>query len=441
MKKVTNLIKVFIFGALVAGFTACNDKGTDPDPDPTPTGPSTISGSITTNTTWTAGNQYILSGFVYVEDGATLTIEPGTIIKGEKSSKGSLIVKRGGKIIANGTVDKPIVFTSNQAKGQRAAGDWGGLVLLGKAPVNKADARIEGENISEFGGTDPADNSGSLKYVRIEFAGIAFETDKEINGLTFGGVGSGTTVDYVQVSYSGDDSYEWFGGTVNAKHLIAYRGLDDDFDTDNGYSGMVQYGLIIRDPAVADQAGDSNAFESDNDATGTEAMPKTAAKFANVTATIAPGTLDSKYNTALRLRRSSELKVYNSVFSAPYKIGVLLQNASVDNYKSGKLVLQGIALQGATKMFDGVDETLFNTAANKNKVYTSVADLMLDSNFNSISVRPVGIPKAGSPLLTGGVTLPSGFEAAPYIGAFNTTDWTATWANFDPQNTDYDTAK
>ena len=172
---------------------------------------------------------------MYVEDGATLTIEPGTIIKGEKSSKGSLIVKRGGKIIANGTVDKPIVFTSNQAKGSRAAGDWGGLVLLGKAPVNKTPAVIEGENLTQFGGTDAADNSGSLKYVRIEFAGIAFETDKEINGLTFGGVGSGTTIDYVQVSHSGDDSYEWFGGTVNAKHLIAFRGLDDDFDTDNRF--------------------------------------------------------------------------------------------------------------------------------------------------------------------------------------------------------------
>ena len=443
MKKVTNFVKVFIFGALVVGFTACNkdDGGGTVTPNPQPTGPETVKGSITTSTTWKVGTQYILSGFVYVEDGATLTIEPGTIIKGEKSSKGSLIVKRGGKIIANGTVDKPIVFTSNQAKGSRAAGDWGGLVLLGKAPVNKTPAVIEGENLTEFGGTDAADNSGSLKYVRIEFAGIAFETDKEINGLTFGGVGSGTTIDYVQVSHSGDDSFEWFGGTVNAKHLIAYRGLDDDFDTDNGYSGTVQYGLIIRDPAVADQAGDSNAFESDNDATGTEAMPKTAAKFANVTATIAAGTLDPKFNAALRLRRSSELKIYNSVFSAPYKLGVLLENGSIDNYISGKLVLQGIALQGATTNFKGVDETIFNAAANKNKVYTAVADLMLDANFNSITARPVGIPKAGSPLLTGGVTLPAGFEPAPYIGAFNTTDWTAQWANFDPQNTDYDTAK
>ena len=191
-----------------------------------------------------------------------LTIEPGTIIKGDKLTKGTLIVKPGAKIMAEGSATKPIVFTSSSAKGSRNYGDWGGIILLGKAPVNKTPATIEGENVSTFGGTDAADNSGTLKYVRIEFAGIAFETDKEINGLTFGGVGSGTTIDYVQVSYSGDDAYEWFGGSVNAKHLISYRTLDDDFDTDWGFSGNVQYAMALRDPAVADQCScsDSNGF-------------------------------------------------------------------------------------------------------------------------------------------------------------------------------------
>ncbi len=217
MKKLSSFVKLFIFGALLTGFTACNKEDEDDIITPPTGGTETITGSITANTTWRAGNKYVLTGFVYVESGATLTIEPGTIIKGDKPTKGSLIVKPGAKIIAVGTQDKPIVFTSNQAAGQRAAGDWGGLVLLGKAPVNKTPAYVEGENVSQFGGTDPADNSGQLKYVRIEFAGIAFETDKEINGLTFGGVGSGTQVDYVQVSYSGDDAYEWFGGTRQCK--------------------------------------------------------------------------------------------------------------------------------------------------------------------------------------------------------------------------------
>lgn len=437
MKQITNWYKILLFGALLVGFTACN---TDDDNDllPPPTGGTeTITGSISSNTTWKTGNKYVLSGFVYVDKGATLTIEPGTIIKGDKITKGSLIVQPGAKIIAVGTPEKPIVFTSNQARGQRAAGDWGGLVILGKAPVNKTPAYVEGENVSQFGGGDPADNSGQLKYVRIEFAGIAFETDKEINGLTFGGVGSGTQVDYVQVSYSGDDSYEWFGGTVNARHLIAYRGLDDDFDTDNGFSGMVQYGLIIRDPGIADQAGDSNAFESDNDASGSEATPKTAAKFANITATIAAGELSSKYRSAMRLRRSSELSVYNSVFTAAYPKGVELQDKVADNYKAGKLKLEGIVLQGAVAPFSGVDQTVFDAAANKNKVYATVAELMLDATFNSLITRPVVVPKVGSPLLSGGATLPAGFEATAYRGAFGATDWTTGWANFDPQNTEY----
>jgi hypothetical protein len=436
MKKLTEVFRLFLFGALVVGFTACNsNNGTDPDP--IPAGPQTISGSIASNTTWKAGGTYILSGFVYVDNNAILTIEPGTIVKGDKPTKGSLIIKPGAKIVAVGTQDKPIVFTSNQPAGQRAAGDWGGLVLLGKAPVNKTPSVIEGENISTFGGNDPADNSGQLKYVRIEFAGIAFETDKEINGLTFGGVGSGTQIDYVQVSYSGDDSFEWFGGTVNARHLIAYRGLDDDFDTDNGFSGTVQYGLIIRDPKIADQAGDSNAFESDNDASGSEATPKTSARFANVTATIAAGTLDSKFRSATRLRRSTELSIYNSVFTAAYPRGIELQDKVADNYKAGKLKIEGVILQGAITPLLGVDQAIFEAAGNKNKVFTTVAELMMDANFNILNTRPVVLPKAGSPLLTGGVTLPAGFEATTYRGAFGANDWTTGWANFDPQNTAY----
>ncbi|WP_373513799.1 T9SS C-terminal target domain-containing protein [Persicitalea sp.] len=439
MKKTTNFIKAFLFGALVVGFTACDKDDPTPPTPPTPTGPSMISGNITTNTTWTADKKYVLDGFVYVKDGVTLTIEPGTIIRGDKQKKGSLIVERGGKIMAVGTKEKPIVFTSNLPAGQRAAGDWGGVIIMGKAPQNKpGDPVIEGEGTAKYGGDQPNDNSGKLKYVRIEFAGVALATDNEINGLTMGGVGSGTEIDYVQVSYGGDDSFEWFGGTVNAKHLISYRGLDDDFDTDNGFSGNVQYGLIIRDPKVADQAGDSNAFESDNDGTGTTATPQTSAKFANITATIAPGTLDSKYRSALRLRRNTALSVYNSLFVAPYVKGLEVENPpTIENYKTGKLVVQGLVLQGAVTPLVGVDETIFNTAANKNKVYTNVADLMLDANFNSLTTRPVLLPKAGSPLLTGGVTLPAGFEPAPYIGAFKDTDWTAGWANFDPQNTDY----
>jgi len=280
-----------------------------------------------------------------------------------------------------------------------------------------------------------------MKYVRIEFAGIAFETDKEINGLTFGGVGSGTTIDYIQVSHSGDDSFEWFGGTVNAKHLIAYKGLDDDFDTDNGYSGNVQFGFILRDPVVADQCScsDSNGFESDNDATGSEALPKTKAKFANVTMVMGEGTPDPKFRSQYRIRRSSELGIYNSVSTGEWtaKGGLELQDAVAQNYLDGKMAYLGVFVQHAKKPIVSGDETKLKNAANKNFFTSNPADLKLAAGYNKISGKPGLIPQAGSLLLTGGATLPSGFDVTNYVGAFNTTDWTDKWANWDPQNTVY----
>lgn len=443
MKKLTTwlLAMLVLTASVVVVSCKTDDDGKDPGPVD-PVGETiTVKGSITTATTWKAANKYIIEGFVYVDNNATLTIEPGTIIKGDKLTKGSLIVKPGAKIMAEGTAAKPIVFTSSAAKGARNYGDWGGIILLGKAPVNKTPATIEGENVSTFGGTDAADNSGTLKYVRIEFAGIAFETDKEINGLTFGGVGSGTTIDYVQVSYSGDDAYEWFGGTVNAKHLISYRTLDDDFDTDWGFSGNVQYGVALRDPAVADQCAcsDSNGFESDNDASGSGASPKTSAKFSNMSIFIAPGTVNAKYRSAFRIRRNSAVSIYNSIVSAAYpKGGLELEGDSTQaNFKAGRSDYRGLVLTGMTKSIVSGDETLLKDAARKNSFGADVATLKLDAAYNTLGAGLKVLPQTGSPLLTGGVTLPAGFEANTYIGAFGTTDWTTGWTNFDPQNTEY----
>jgi hypothetical protein len=401
----------------------------------------TIKGSITTNTIWAAKNKYLLEGFVYVEAGATLTIEPGTIIKGDKSTKATLIVKPGAKIIAEGTASKPIVFTSNQPKGSRNYGDWGGVILLGKAKVNKNPATIEGENISTFGGIDENDNSGIVKYVRIEFGGIAFETDKEVNGLTFGGVGKGTTIDYVQVSYSGDDSYEWFGGNVNAKHLIAFKGLDDDFDTDWGFSGFVQYGFSLRDPKVADQCtcSDSNGFESDNDSVGSDATPQTSCKFANTTIIIAEGTPDPKFRSGYRLRRNSALSVYNSLVVGAYpKGGFELGDAATQaNFAADRSDFRGLIMAGMSKGIVMGDEGKLKEAARKNSFGVDPATLGLNANYKAVSGKPGLLPVAGSILLNGGATLPAGFEATNFVGAFGTIDWTDGWANWDPQNTDY----
>lgn len=157
---------------------------------------------------------YLLKGWVYIADGAELTIEPGTVIKGDKDTKAAIIAERGGKLIAQGSQSEPIVFTSEQAAGSRKPGDWGGIILCGKATNNKEEQQIEGGPRSKHGGSNDADNSGVLSYVRIEFAGYPFATDQEINGLTLGSVGNGTKIDHVQVSYSNDDSFEWFGGAV-----------------------------------------------------------------------------------------------------------------------------------------------------------------------------------------------------------------------------------
>lgn len=437
------LHKLFILSALTFGTVACGKLENDfQEPTPVSSRESVvISGSISQNTTWTADKKYLLSGFVYVEAGATLTIQPGTIIKGDLPTKGSLIIKPGAKIIAEGTVDKPIIFTSNQAAGNRKAGDWGGLVILGKAKVNKTPITIEGENTTTFGGDNDADNSGILKYVRIEFAGVAFETDKEVNGLTLGAVGSGTKIDYVQISYSGDDAFEWFGGAVNAKHLISYRTLDDDFDTDNGFSGKVQFAVALRDPSVADQCScsDSNGFESDNDGSGSTALPQTSAQFANVSLFIAPGTIDKKYRSAFRIRRNSALSIFNAVVNGAYpKAGLELEGtASQSNFTSGKADYKGLILTGLTTASLNVNQPLFTNEARKNVVSWNVTDLGFHSSFNALN-SPVFTPTKTSKVLTNGVVLPTGFDTATYNGAFDgTTDWTAKWTNFNPQTTEY----
>lgn len=438
-----NIHKLLFIAAIALGTTSCGQLENDfQEPAPIASRESVVvRGAITSNTTWTADKKYLLNGFVYVEAGVTLTIQPGTIIKGDLPTKGTLIIKPGAKILAEGTEDQPIVFTSNQAIGQRKPGDWGGLILLGKAKVNKNPITIEGENVTTFGGDNDNDNSGILKYVRIEFAGVAFETDKEINGLTLGGVGNGTKIDYVQISHSGDDAFEWFGGAVNAKHLIAYRTLDDDFDTDNGFSGKVQYAVSLRDPLVADQCScsDSNGFESDNDGSGSTALPQTSAKFANISLYIASGAVDKKYRSAFRIRRNSALSIYNTVVNGAYpKAGLELEGtASQDNFKAGKSEYKGLIITGMAVPISGVETALFNDANRKNTINWKLEDLGLDTDFNLLN-SPKFTPQKGSKILADGVTLPAGFESASYRGAFDgSNDWTKKWTNFNPQTTEY----
>ncbi len=430
----------------------------------------TVSSDITTNTTWSGIVK--LENKIYVKNGATLTIAPGTIIRGDKTTQGTLIVTRGSKIIADGTVNNPIIFTSNEAAGARSEGDWGGLVILGNAINNQpgGKANIEGITPStdtEFGGTDDADNSGVIRYVRIEFAGIALQPNKEVNGITFGSVGDKTVVDNVQVSFSGDDSFEWFGGTVDCKHLIAYRGLDDDFDTDFGYRGRVQFGLIIRDASMSDAAGDSNGFESDNDATGSNAKPLTAPVFSNITLIGAKGDgttvlpQGEKFEKAFRLRRNTATSVFNSIITG-WEKGLSIEGTSTeDNVTGDSLVFaNNIMVNFAAKTNVVTASPSFYQpwfGAKSNDTTSLLSDVKLinafkfdetiDARLTVGSVAATGADFKNKKFVGGFVTEPVGantfWTETKYRGAFNVTDntaktdWTDGWANFDPENTVY----
>jgi hypothetical protein len=261
------------------GAAACSDDSTAPPP-PT-TGAARLSGSITANRTLSKDTVYTISGFVYVNSGAVLTIPAGTRLVGDSAVAGSaLYILRGARIEANGTAAEPIVFTSARAVGNRAPGDWGGLILVGNATVNRANGVIiEGSNASIPGasttgtvyseGTNDADNSGTLRYVRVEFGGFAVATDQELNSFTLAALGSGTTLEYLQAVAGLDDNFEWFGGTANARFLVSYESGDDHFDTSEGFRGRVQYAIAYQSTVLQPRPGtggvsvDPQGFEVD----------------------------------------------------------------------------------------------------------------------------------------------------------------------------------
>ncbi|MBD1392374.1 hypothetical protein [Mucilaginibacter glaciei] len=478
--------KILFVAAIGLSFlaTSCSKNTVDPTTTQPPVTTETtvsVAADVTTNTTWTADKIYLLKGNIFVTGNATLTIQPGTIIKGDKATKGALIVTRGSKIDATGTVDKPIVFTSSQSVGARAQGDWGGVILLGSAP-NNAGSAIAIEGISDatdkgkHGGSNATDNSGTLKYVRIEYAGIALSPDNEINGLTFGSVGSGTTIDYVEVYRSGDDAFEWFGGSVNCKHLLAIDTWDDDFDTDNGFSGKIQFGLAQRLAATADVSG-SNGFESDNNATGTNATPVTSAVFSNMTIlgpreflTGGPS-INANFQHGAQIRRNSSISILNSVI-AGYTEGVFYDDAlpagstvnSSTNLTSGSSVFTNNIIAASNSKSNQIKAsnattlatiTALITASNTflpdvfaGGIYTDPYKFSADLAGTTSGVLRSGIPNftqvASSVALTGAVftnakVTDAYFDKVAYRGAFGTTDWTSGWASYDPQNLPYTT--
>jgi hypothetical protein len=303
-------------------------------------GDTTLSGVISASLTLKSCKIYKLDGLVYVANNATLTIEPGTLIKGMKgipaggieTAGGALIVTRGSRLNAVGNVTNPIVFTSNEPV--PASGDWGGVVLIGKAPTNYGTPlSIEGVSPNSapvditYGGPGNynfADNSGILKYVRIEYAGFELTVDNELNGLSLYGVGNGTTLDYIEVYKSKADAFSFAGGTVNASHLLAIDALDDMFYTNFGYTGTISFGLGIADPTRSSR-NQSNGVESENNTTGAPTVPFTHPVYNNITivgvpnATIASNTSglpagNGKYGRAAHLKRNTQFTINRSIF-------------------------------------------------------------------------------------------------------------------------------
>jgi len=432
----------------------------------------TKTGKLSANETWTADNTYLLDGYVFVTNNATLTIQPGTVVKAKVSSAtgaAALVITRGAKINAAGTADKPIIFTSeldqlNGNLGPADTGLWGGLVILGRASINSRsngavvaapiEDQVEGFSVPTadvplitFGGTDDADNSGVLRYLSLRHGGAVIGTANEINGVTLGGVGSGTTMEYIEVFANKDDSFEWFGGTVNARYLVSAFGNDDGFDMDQGYRGNLQFLFSIQTDVTSD-SGDK-ALEWDGATTPLTATPRGKTTVSNLTAigigTSGRGTVN---NTAVNIRDAVEATLVNSVF-VNFAKGVDIEDDVDDGPNpapviSNNLWFSHIAANNTAAGLNArptgtVDASAYWTNAALSNTIVNPALRAISYTANaSLDPRPA----AGSPALTGAIAVSgAGLSSVAYKGAFGTTNWAAGWTKlsrdgfFDPAST------
>lgn len=392
------------------------------------------------NTTRVLDGSYVLRNYLRVVPGGRLIIKPGTAIRGE--CRGTIVVERGGFIDARGTSTRPILMTSRKASGTRAPGDWGGLIVLGRAHNNQGgNVAIEGltgtgapsatargyygpggasGNVTTYN----SESSGYLQYLRIEYAGTVIGANNETNGLTLASVGSGTVVDHIQVLYGKDDGFEWFGGTVNARYLYSYNNTDDDFDTDFGFTGRIQFAVAVRKNLVDVAAASANGFESDNDATGSANLPKTNPRFANVTL-VGPRCVSSpspNFGAGILVRRSSDLDLYNSAI-VNWGVGVNATGAGAGrDFKS-------VTVVNATTCFTPAGITGISCIGSTSWAGNICANCPTAPNL---------VPGSTSSLVTAGVTNPGpGFLPANYRGAFGSSStanagWNLTsgWLTF-----------
>lgn len=456
---------------LVLALAGCSDDDGDPMDPPEMPGPGSddedddvveLPEEIAANRTLTADKTYILprNTKVVVKTDVTLTIAPGTKILGEKGSV--LVIARGAKILAEGTAAAPIVFTSSQAEGSRTAGWWGGVLILGRAQNNVnalPEPRVENAlfeaftnseaSFGTFGGLADDDDSGILKYVRIEFGGFNFVADREFNNLTLCSVGNKTVIDFVQVHGGSDDGIELFGGTVNVKHLVSSQNQDDGFDTDNGWHGKAQF-VIIQDVAHPLGLGEaSNGYESDNHATATSwrgATPRTKPTMSNVTL-IGDRTYAANRNFAAVFRRGTAGTYMNHVWYGFATGPEFRDQETLETLTSGDLSITsslffangaanatgtGQLPQTATAPLDIVElDWLNDVGATRNNKFD------VDPGFSAnITNRPTPAFKPAAAITANAATPPNdGFfdTNAKFVGAIGTEDWTAGWTAY-PQN-------
>ena len=399
-----------------------------------------VRGNITLDTTFSNTNDYVLSGTVFVQGPATLTIQAGTTIFGESATNGTLVIARGARIMAEGRADAPIVFTSDQSS--RARADWGGLIINGRAPLNVPGGEAFGEgDTGVYGGNQPNDNSGVLRYVRVEFAGTEFSPDNELNGIAFQGVGRGTEVEFVQVHFNKDDGLEFFGGTVDVKYAVCTAIGDDSFDWTDGWKGRGQFWIGQQRGDDADQG-----MEADNSAENNNLQPRSNPTIYNFTLIGDPSNARGpESDIGMLLREGTAGRLGNFVVTGFKEIGLELDHAATfQQANSGALSIRnGVFYQNGVNFSDDSAEdprppfTTAQWAGRSTAIFEG--NPLLRKPFNPR--RPDFRPADNSPLVDG--TLPVAtppndgfFEAVPFIGALSNVaaeNWTQGWTNYKQQ--------
>lgn len=408
-----------------------------------------VSGNITTNTTWVNTKAYRVSGLVYIENGGSLTINPGTFVIGQPGSQppSAMVVGRTGVINATGTRARPIIMTSSQPFGQRNPGDWGGLVLLGRAPSNWPNNTgfIEGlpsDDRNAYGGDVPTHNCGTLKYLRVEFAGAEFQPNNEVNGITWGGCGTDTVTEHVQVHYGFDDNFEWFAGNNSAKWLVSTYARDDHFDGQIGWTGALQFGV-----AVANADNSNRGIEMDNNETNFTAQPTSRPRFWNLTFVgvgdqLTEGVDEGTGVAAIWLRRGTAGSLRNILAFNWVSGGIEVRDqATVDRITDGTLNIDGLLLwdngkaSGKANNAGGQANNLAQPWIDgQNGVASNViiADPMMRRPLAYSDPDFRGRP--GSPIFQPRWVLPpdNGFfdQNAQYLGAFGEERWDEEWATY-----------